>query len=75
MCTVKDLIEKLKTLPEHTIVNVIEVVDSSYAQIPNWVKLSLDEYSETFDFIDLKDNPFCNDEERKKTPTLDLGST
>ncbi len=74
MCTVKELIEVIERLPPHTVVNVLEVYPSGYDNIHQWIELDISQFSESCDFIDLKDNPFCTDEERKKTPTLDLGA-
>ena len=72
MCTVKELIAQLQTLPENTVVNVIEADNAGGFE---WVELNLNSHSDTFDFCDLKDNPFCTNAERKTTPRLDLGST
>ena len=74
MTTVTELIQALEKLPGHTEVKVIEYAVQGYDHVANWVDLEIKEYSETWDFIDLKDNPFCSDEEMKNTPTLELGS-
>jgi hypothetical protein len=76
MCTALELIEKLKTIPPETIISVIEVVESNYDHVSNWVELDLKEYSETWDYMDLKDNQFSTKHEREHSiPTLDLGSS
>ena len=75
MTTVTELIEALQKLPGHTEVKVLEYSTVGYENVANWIDLEIGEYSDTYDFIDLKDNPFCDEEQRKRTPTLDLGST
>lgn len=76
MCRVDKLIEYLQTLPPETEVNVLEIGSSGYEMTHKWVPLELGEYSDTCDFIDLTNNPFVKDDDpRKNSKSLDLGST
>jgi hypothetical protein len=75
MTTAKELIEALAKLPGHTEIKVLESSTMGLACVVNWVDLGIGDYSDTYDYINLKDNPFASDEQKKKPPTLDLGST
>lgn len=79
MCTVKDLIDKLQSLDPDTVVQVISVYGNGFGGSDNeWVDLDITNYwgenkSETFDYINLRDNPFATKEEQLEKPILLLG--
>ena len=75
MCTADDLIKELQKIPKETIVNVLSVESAGWDNKIKWEELDINKFSENFDFVDLKENIFATDEEKKKIPTLDLGFT
>jgi hypothetical protein len=75
MCTVSALIKKLQELPQETVINVLKIDSSGWNNTCVWEELDINEFSENFDYINLKENPFANEKQKKMLPSLDLGCT
>jgi len=63
MVTVKELIQQLQTLPEDTIVQVVECYTSGYETATRIVDLDFDT---NYEVLDLRNNPYVTDPEQRK---------
>jgi hypothetical protein len=71
--TAKQLIEYLKTLPDHTTVEVVAVVDLAYGSYGTFETLNLHEYEGNTELIDMRGNQFAKGKPYENDVTLYLG--
>jgi len=69
---VSEFIEWLKTQDQDAIVLVAQAAAGPWSTYTVEEEFSIEDHS---DYVDLRNNPFTDDEERKKRRTLMLGST